>query len=455
MSAPIPPTESRFDRFLQAITRLGAFALVVLTVIFVWDVIQLRTQSGTIPGTGAALLADEDTADLILERANDAIGSVDLVLSFLEGAAVLIGLGFGALTYYGMRNSQETRAMLREEAAAIEETVKELEGIREELQAKLSQLEVYEPDLQNLRTLRQDLTTSQDSLLLTIDNVARVLQADQEFRLKNHDTAYKFASRVLEQDPDNWLALYIAGWLEVHQMDKLDAGIEHLKQAMKLEDDWPAVQAAYGVALRRKARGTAEGPERDRLFNAAEGALLSALSGSPNLMDFNSESFWGSVGGIRLETGRPESAMEAYEKALAVTPGSSYPAGNAAALRLRYANVTGTDENKERALDAFKVTLDAARREQILNPDDYWLWMDIAQAQAILGQREPDQFTDAHDALNRALATRPSVNALQTSRRGWQTMADNCPPEWTMVQEHIEQALQQLDEIIAAGESAD
>ncbi|MBN2471251.1 MAG: hypothetical protein JXN59_11045, partial [Anaerolineae bacterium] len=40
-----------------------------------------------------------------LERANDAVSAVEMVLSFLEGASVLIGLGFGAAALYGIRNT--------------------------------------------------------------------------------------------------------------------------------------------------------------------------------------------------------------------------------------------------------------------------------------------------------------------------------------------------------------
>jgi len=254
---------------------------------------------------------------------------------------------------------------------------------------------------------------------------------------------------VLAHNPDNWLALYIAGWLEVHQLDSLDAGIGHLQRVIGLKRDWPAALAAYGVALRRKARRS-EGGERENLFNAAEGALLQALGESPKLVDFNGESYWGPVGGIRLETGRQESAIEAYERALEVTPESSYPAGNLATLYLQRACRSGDPADRERALDAFARTLRAARREQILKPSDYYLWMDVAQAQTMLGFRDEASFASAQEALATALRAHPSVNMLETSLRGWHSLLESCPADWPAVRARLQEAIQTLDGAIAA-----
>ncbi len=398
---------------------------------------------------------DASTAEgaaLILERAEDAVGSVDLMLSFIQGLSVIIGLGFAAATLYGLRSTQEARQEFKENTAEIRQEVeaqlKRMEEMQKQVETQLGELRTYRPYLEDLHNLRKDLEQSRRELEKTIDNVARVLQADQEFRLRNYDTAYKFASQVLEGDSNNWLALYIAGWLEVHEMDQLDAGIGHLRHVMEIKRDWPAVRAAYGVGVRRKARHVT-GEERDRLFLEAESALLGALADAPRLRDFNNESFWGSVGGIRLETGRLDGAMEAYEKALLVTPNSSYPAGNLATLRLNRARQTGSKADQQRALDAFEITVQDAQREQILNPNDYYLWMDIAQSRTILGRRTATQFAEARSALEKALAIYPSQDSLKTSLRGWQKLLEYCPEDWKDVREHLQEAVSRLEEIAA------
>lgn len=428
---------------LRAFTYLLALAVVLLLI----GVLATRIYYMVTPNVAANAQLDA------LERANDAVNSVDIVLSFLEGASVLIGLGFGASALYGIRNTDEVRRELESEIAKVRQLRDDVVAssrlaeerdhkMQDHLERQIAALEAYRPDLERLKDLRQEIARAQEELAL-------VQQADQEFRLGNHQTAYNFAHQVLATNPHNWMALYIAGWLEVHQLDKLDDGIEHLKHVNELKTDWPAAMAAYGVALRRKARRM-EGDERANLFNKAEGALLQALGQSPNLKDFNEESFWAPVGGIRLETHRMDSAIEAYENALRVTPDSSYPAGNLATLYLQRAHVTGSVSDRERALDAFERTVSAARREQIMKPNDYYLWMDIAQAQTILGYRGPHYFVETRKALANALQTDPSANLMETSMRGWHSLLDHCPTEedWQPVRDSIQGAIAAIQTVL-------
>jgi tetratricopeptide (TPR) repeat protein len=437
--------DSRGNGILRGVVILMALVVVALLIV----TLLLRIVIMVTPSVGGNAQLDA------LERANDAVNSVNIMLSFLEGASVLIGLGFGAAALYGLRNTDEVRKDLENEVSRVQrlrddvlEKSRAAEERDQEMQTRLERqiefMDGFRPDLERLRDLRAQIVRAQEELAL-------VQQADQEFRLGNYNTAYRFAEQVLSTNPDNWLALYIAGWLEVHQRDALEEGIVHLRHVTKLKTDWPAAMAAYGVALRRKARRSS-GEERANLFNQAEGALLQALGHSPNLMDFNSESYWGPVGGIRLETGRMDSAIEAYEQALLVTPDSSYPAGNLATLYLQRAHRTASQEDRDRALDAFQRTVRAARREQIMKPSDYYLWMDIAQAQTILGQRDPAHFESAQEALTSALQAQPSSNMMETSLRGWRSLLDHCPDDsdWEAVRAEIRQSIGVLEAQVTA-----
>ncbi len=416
-----------FNQVLRVIAIMGVVLLVMLLIVTV----ALRTQYVITPSVREQ---SPDARD-VLERANDAVNSVSLILSFLEGASVLVGLGFGAATLYGMRSTQETREALRAETARIED-------VRKQIDAQISELQQYRPYLENLADLRRELEESRRSLEQTIDNVARLLQADQEFRLKNYDTAYEFAHRVLAQDAENPMALYIAGWLEVqHLRDKLDEGISHLQKVAALEANWPTVRAAYGIGLRRKAR-TASGEERERLFWQAEGVLMEALARSPRLLDFEGESFWGPIGGIRRELGQIDGAIEAYEKALSITPSSSYPLGALATLYLRKARqAADPTEWLAKALKTFEGTRTAAFGELAQKPNNYYLLMDIAQSSIMLGRQDPANFKQGHDTLAQALMAEVSLNSLETSLRGWHDLLDNCPEDWADVRENLEQAI--------------
>jgi tetratricopeptide (TPR) repeat protein len=436
----------RGNIFWRAMAVFSAVLVVgLLGLTSILRVMYMSTDTLTTDDAEAILAAD---AQLLLERAQDALGAVDLVLSFLEGASVIAGLGFGAATIYGIRNTEETREELRKEVERVEE-------IRKQIDQRIAELEGYRPYLENLRELRGELQESQQSMSQTIDNVSRVFQADQEFRLKNYDSAYKMAMQVLANDSDNRLALYIAGWLEVQYLrDQLDNGIDHLARAVELEGNWPAAKAAYGVGLRRKAR-KATGEERERLFLQAEGVIKEALSQSPRLMDFEGESFWGPVGGILRELGQLDGAINAYENALEVTPSSSYPWGNLATLYLKRAKTTGNPEHQAMALDAFEKTVRTANGELVTQPDNYYLLMDIAQASTILGQRQPEQLAEAQHALESALAAEVSLNSMETSRRGWVDLLENCPEEWDNVRTALGEALQIIDRAIEQAKNGD
>ncbi len=433
--------QSITNRMLQALAIVAAALVVALLL---WSMIMRTVNQLTIsvpPGAGETALQNE--ARLLLDRAADSVQAVELVLSFLEGASVLIGLGFGAATIYGLRSSRETREELSAEVAKIED-------IRQTLEMQLAELQVYRPYLENLSGLRQELEESQESLEQTINNVARLLQADQEFRLKNYDTAYAFAEQVLQEEPANPMALYIAGWLEVqHLSDKLDEGIAHLQRVAAQEIKWPTARAAYGVGIRRKARA-ATGEERDRLFLRAEGVIKEALSQAPRLMDFEGESFWGPVGGILRERGELDSAIRAYEQAIAVTPGSSYPWGNLAGLYLMKARTGDDPEWLQKALIAFENTLETSSAELAMKPNNYYLLMDVAQAMSVLGQRDPASFVGARKALAEALSAEVSINSLETSLRGWRDLLENCPVEWDTVRAALDESLRTIERAIQA-----
>lgn len=429
--------------FLKYAVVVVALSAVVFVMAFVLRIFMLSNTQTVIDWGEGPLSGDE--ANVILDRAQDAVSSAELVLSFLEGASVVIGLGFAAATLYGLRNTQEIRTDLQAEVAKVE-------AIRQQLDDQVATLHAYRPYLENLQELRSELQDSQVSLENTIENVQRVFQADQEFRLRNYHSAYRLASQVLANDPDNRMALYIAGWLEVqHLPNKLESGIGHLEHVVDLESNWPAAKAAYGVALRRKARGITDPDEREDMFLKAEGILKTALAESPRLLDFEGESFWGPVGGILREMGRCDSAIQAYEKALDVTPDSSYPWGNLATLYLKQASENGNAEYKEKSLKAYERTVITAKAELVTRPNNFYLLMDIAQSASIIGHRDAAYFNESLAALNDALTTQSSSSAIETSMRGWNDLLAYCPEDWDDVHAHLTRCIATIQKAARKG----
>lgn len=482
----------------------------------------------------------EDTpdAEAVLERANDAVDSASLVLSFLEGASVIVAVALGAAAFYGFRETQQLRQELTDKLKDIDDrstksdqrleqdskaneqrlTSRQLEieqrlttkhseidqrlavfdrrfeqasqKIEQGLASKHSEIDLRVTDFDTrLGQATQDISdkrnevdkalsqvngqmpvilafTSQISDLIskneklenvldeavhglkaTIDNVAFLLQADQEFRNRNFKEAHGFLTKVLASDPDNLLALYIIGWIEVHHIDDgLNIGLEHLKLAVKHSQQlpfvWYSAEAAYGVGLRRKAMLLRKSDPRvfEDLMLEAEGSLKKALGHNTRLVDFNRESFWGPLGGLQRDTRRYDEAVKSYEKALETTPGSSYVQGNLAALYLRQVKYNGLDEKK--ALDAFENTLHGAEMRAATTPNDFFLLMDIAMSSTVLLRRDadPKKVDDAQQIFERALHMRLPIAQREVNCRGWCFLLENCPETepWAIVRQELQ-----------------
>ncbi|WP_119067864.1 hypothetical protein [Aggregatilinea lenta] len=376
----------------------------------------------------AALQAAEQAradANDALERANEATSTLELLLSFLEGAAVLAGLALGATAYFGFRNLSQTNDELRDKLAELEKHQQTLDDLDKALSEQ--------------RSMRADLQAITTGLA----------QAHQELSLSNYSEAYAAARRVLARDEDNPQALYVAGWLELQFVpNSLDAGLEHLRAALRLQPDWPAAEAALGVGLRRKAR-KASGNERRDLFNQSDGCLRRSLGLSHDLLDLNRESFWGPVGGNARDTGNIEAAIAAYKDALKVTPGSSYPWGNLAALYMQRSKADPA--LLPEALQAFRQTLSAAHMELAFNPHDYFNMMDIAMAGTMLGRDDPAQFGAAAEMLGTALALEDVTDEMKcvSLQSGWQRLHKYCPDEWIEVKAHLQAAIKRVEAALA------
>lgn len=401
-------------------------------------------------------------AAAILQRAEDTQDSVDLLLSFLEGASVILVVGLGAAAFFGFRQSNQLRQELEEELARVRaenmQVRKDFDGRRHDLEDLIDenrrfreQLEEYRPYFQQMSEIGQirlELTEARSDLGKTINNVGKLIQADQEFRLRNYRVAYRFITEVLEDEPNNPLALYLAGWVEMqHIAGKTQDGVNHLERLLQLDSNWPSAIAAYGVALRRLSM-EADGEGYDAsMMTLAHSYLLKALSMDDDLVDFNTESFWGPLGGLMRDMGKIDDAIDYYRRALRVTPGSSYPQGNLASLLLFKAREDTTYEQE--ALNAFEHTIELATAELATKPNDHFLLMDLSMAHAVLGYVDPRNLQRAEAHLNQTLAMLPSDQHLSVSYRGWEKLIEYLPRrrEWGTVREFITNAMARVSEV--------
>ncbi|MBN1964677.1 MAG: tetratricopeptide repeat protein [Anaerolineae bacterium] len=445
-SSPVPPESAGVRRVYAAVV----FGAVLLLIVFAMAFVGLRLWSlaeseGIPPGDATPS-----------EQADQAVTAAAQILDFLQGTSILVGLALGAAAIYGFRNAQQTRQELKDEVAAFEkmqlQLKTELAALQQEIARKLETLDAFRDELDALPQKLADLGVIREEIEAAIHDIRPIfsdlLQASQELRLKNYSEAYTAAQRVLARDPENPQALYIAGWLELHHISgQLDAGIDKLRHALRINPQWPAALAAYGVGLRRRAFHET-GAARQNLLIEAEGALKQALGQNPNLIDLNMESFWGTVGGILRDTGQVDGAIAAYEQARRTTPGSSYPVGNLAALYLQKAK---TDpQMRVKALQAFEDALDSAQKELSFSPNDYFNMMDIAMSTMMMGQADKIYFDSAHDALEAALLMgEVTPEVLGVSLRGWQHLRNHCPDEWADTIQHLDKAIARVQLAIA------
>jgi len=394
--------------------------------------------------TTAALHAEAQAAlgeaQRLIARAEDAQNTVDLLLSFLEGAAVLVGIAIGAAAYFGFRNYRE----VSEEARSDHEKTLQIQN---DLNVALANLEGRQKQLDQAMA---ELGNSRAKVEHAQDIFSMLVLAYQELRLGNWQQAYDPALRVLELDPDNVQALYLAGWLENQYIDgKAHLALDRLRRAVRLAPNWPSARAALAVVLRRRARDAA-GDEQQRLYDEAVRHFTSALADAPNLLDLNLESFNGPLAAIYRERKQYDRARDAYRQACKVTPGSSYPAGNLATLLLRDSTINGAD--RQPAIEMYERTIALAQAELGLARRDYFIQMDIAMSALMLSAVPGKSYTPdgARRLFYEAIETHdPSLEMLKVTRRGLEALDEACPLEWDQVKAQLKDLLEDITKRIA------
>lgn len=454
-----------------------------------------------------------ERANRVLNRAEEINDRNNDLLSFLEGMSVFIAVALGAAAFYGLRNARELRAdmtketeKLREEYTRIRELSHQVQMLQRDSERNLDDLaqkiEAFDGEYERLRTLRtqheselegvreqlQKSRRASDELVTKVEKqvddleltLADLLEAHEALRNKNYQQAYSAVRRVLQRDPSNIEALHISGWLKLNYLrvaridgvPTLDSGIDDLELAHKLAQESdsprPAIQATLGVLLRRKAVRS-EGNMRTNLFKRAEKLLQEALEDNNGLLDLSHESFWGPVAGLRRDQNNRDGAIDAYTKAVEVTPGSTYPRGNLAALLLDRYRESRNEEDRQKAMTHFRRTFELAQARLAVSPGDYYLMMDTAMAHMIRA-RDPENdlpatkvFQEAHERLAEAFKLAQSPEMLLTSERGWSFLLAACPKDWEDVRANLQAALRKIDDEVArmkleqsnAGGSAD
>ncbi len=367
----------------------------------------------------------KEDVEFILERANDAAQFADTILSWLEGASVVVGVLI-VVGGWMFRNSiqqqiQESQERLHEAIASSNRFVEQAQQGLENRQARIDELEHELREAQ--RALAQDLqhelsesVAANQERFETIQNNARdrfrvlslQLLAEQQVRAHNIETALKTLQSALAIDPNDHASNYLLGYLHTSRQE-IDQALKHLERALTVEPDFAPAIAAYGLALRRKGDKITEPEriaERNRLWAQAEDKLLQALQMDYSLTDADGQSYYGTLGGLYRRQGRYQDALEAYEQAHEVTPDSSYPIINLAALHKHQGHDERADHFFQMVLEMAELTLDD-------DPRDVWTRCDYAQAKLVLGDLD-----GAIAQIKTVIGQNPGSGVLETVRNG-------------------------------------
>ena len=413
---------------------------------------------------------DKEESAIILTNAQQAVETGQIILDFLSGTSVLVTVGLGAAAVFGvqqfrnyrqeinaeMRDLRIIKTTIQENLFTIENQLQQIQQLKDDVNKEFLQLDALSASLNEQSvSLDEQRTNFNNDIQHQLDDMSSLVIAAQEVSLENYDEAYQFAKDILDREKKrgkkdsslNPMALYIAGWLEIdHYKGSIDSSIEHLHILHMQKPNWMSAKAAYGVALRRYANQLKGETKTAQLYEALS-HLTKALNTNPLLTDLKQESYWGPVGGIHREMNNVKEGIKAYKRALDITPESSYPQGNLAALLLCKAkreqdNIEDADKNAE---EAFIKTIAFAKGELRIKPTEYYVLMDKAMAQTVLGRQDK-----ADKSIQKALQFASNTSTLRVSLRGWVDLWNFLPTRkrWTHIKPNLEKQIKiVLDQI--------
>jgi tetratricopeptide (TPR) repeat protein len=409
----------RFNSAFGSILPLLGLGLSVLALFFAFqrtERTQLVIEGQEIDAEGYNTLLDRSVQTM--ERAEDALSSVELVLSFLEGASVLAGVILVGVGILGINSLQDLRSdteklkqdILERLVQAERELTDRVERAEKEFLSRAEHLATLERELEGMYQKTQSLIGEQVrqanvEAKRSFEALSHLVMGQRLVRERNINAAIQACRSAYELDPDNIPNNYLLGRLLI-RTDQLDEAIFHLTEALdEAEEDPKATaptQAVLGLAIRKKGDRVDDLMERNRIYNQAESYLIRATTDDPQLLNEDGESYFGVLGSLYRRQGRDQDAIMAYERAARATPRRSYPEINLAMLYLERED-QGQFERHRRQAET------KSRRRLQDTPEDYWAIHDLALALLLRGDVET-----AYKHFEEALEITPDVMTLDS-----------------------------------------
>lgn len=321
-----------------------------------------------------------DLANTLMDLFQNVTAVSGLLIPLLAVVAGLVGLG-------RLNSAQEELSQAREKFEA-------------EMNKRQAELDLLRDQLTRSASEQRDALTQ--SAAQQREDAARASLAEsflplgeRQYRAQDYVGALDTYKRALELAPDNLIIHYRMGYVYT-QSGALEDAKKSLSRALEIEPNFAPALAALGYVHRRIGEKMEPGIDRDRIFNQSEQYFLDALKLSPKLVDEDSESWWGALGGLYRRRGQIDQAIYAYERGTEVTPHSSYPFSNLALLYMQ-------KHNRESMMRTYKRVEKLAWGEVQADVENYWAYADLVVSRLALGK-----IKEAQDVLQTTLETAPA-----------------------------------------------
>ncbi len=381
------------------------------------------------------------------EAAVDSVSFVNVLSLVISLLVLLVGTVVLAITLLGYVRLGRRVEEQKRQNEQLQKTVEDLKQkfvmqVAAQAQGAAEQAQ-RETLVKGLQDKLDDLDTRMVNQQHALDNAVLAMslleRGERLYASKDLKAAQETYQRALQLSPANPGAYYHLGYIDAQRGD-LDMAERHLQQALKLDPAYSPALASLGYVYRRRADATADDPKkRDEYLFKAEAHLYKALYSAPRLLNEEGESWWVTLAGLYRDRGQSSRAIEAYEKAIKITPSSPYP------LR-QLALYHGMDGEVEKMHELLReVELRARSRVQV-QPDNYWPYTDLLIARLAAGKIQ-----EAEETLNTVLRALPGdlFYAVPSLLNSLEKLARILPEQTA----HIGDVIQYIQDATAANQA--
>src|SRR6266576_3411561 len=221
------------------------------------------------------------------------------------------------------------------------------------------------------------------------DQPTELIQAEESIQKNDFNTAESLLKKAIQRDPKNYQAWFDLGFV-YNRLRRTEDSIHAYRQSVAAKPDVFESNLNLGLMLARS-----NSPEAEQFLRAA-----ARLKPTDHVEEGQARA-WLSLGHI-LESTKPDDALDAYQKAAALTPKDPEPHISAGLLRERRKDFAGAEADYKQVL-----VLDPHSNEAVMGLTNIYMKSGrVAEAEPLLRQLSAARPDDAglHLQLGRVLA---------------------------------------------------